>query len=533
MISISSIGAISNAARFAAYNASKAALDAFTRCAAAEYADRHVSFSVINLPPLVDYRPMHTGPTAKDLFEAQRAAVQGEEPPTAGVRLDRIGRALDLLLANQLELCEAAAADFGRRPAATTRLMDILPAVQELKGARRNLRRWMRPQRPRLRLPIGVPGARGEILYQPLGVVGVISPWNFPVTLTFGPLAGALAAGNRCLIKLPEGTPLTSELLRQLITRAFAAEEVAAVTGGADVAAAFSRLPFDHLVFTGSTSVGRRVMAAAADNLVPVTLELGGKCPAVLGRSADMARAVDRLLLGKLANAGQMCLAPDYICVPRESEDEFIRRAQQWVARAYPALPDNPDYTSLIDERHWRRTRELLADAESLGARVLRLGGPPQATPGAQPQRFMPPTLILDVTERMRVMQEEIFAPLLPVLRYERIAEVVEVVNRRPAPLALYYFGHDGAEEAELLARTRSGGVTINDVAMHFMADELPFGGVGASGMGAYHGEHGFRRFSHARAVFRQSRLDTSGLLGLRPPYGARLARSLRLLLRR
>ncbi len=478
---------------------------------------------------------MHSGQTAEELFDAQRAAVRGEKPAAASVRIDRIDRALELLLANQSELCAAAAADFGRRPVATTQLMDIFPAVQALKGARRNLSRWMRPRRPRLRLPIGVPGARGEILYQPLGVVGVISPWNFPVNLTFGPLAGVLAAGNRCLIKLPEATPRVSELLRALITQRFAADEVAAVTGGVEVGAAFSRLPFDHLVFTGSTTIGRRVMAAAAEHLVPVTLELGGKSPAVLGRSADLTRAADRLLLGKMANAGQMCLAPDYVCVPRESLHEFVRSARQWVARAYPGLPNNPDYTSLIDEGHWRRAQELLADAESQGAQIVRLGGQsPAAGPSeAEPPRFMAPTLILNVTEQMRVMQEEIFAPLLPVLPYEGVAEAIDIINRRPSPLALYYFGHDRAEEAELLARTRSGGVTINDVAMHFLADELPFGGVGASGMGAYHGEHGFRRFSHARAVFRQSRLDASGLLGLRPPYGARLARSLRLLIRR
>ncbi len=479
---------------------------------------------------------MHSGHTAVELFDAQHAAVRGEKPATASVRIDRIDRALDLLLANQAELCAAAAADFGRRPAATTQLMDIFPAVQELKGARRNLSRWMRPRRPRLHLPIGVPGARGEILYQPLGVVGVISPWNFPVNLTFGPLAGILAAGNRCLIKLPEATPRTSDLLQRLITQLFAAEEVAAVTGGADVGAAFSRLPFDHLVFTGSTSVGQRVMAAAAENLVPVTLELGGKCPAVLGRTANLTRAADRLLNGKLANAGQMCLAPDYVCLPRESLQEFVRIARQWVARAYPGLPNNPDYTSLIDERHWRRAEEMLSrcpEPRRTGPAPGRSAAGNGNGAKAKPPRFMAPTLILNVTEPMRVMQEEIFAPLLPVLPYEHFQEAIDVINRRPSPLALYYFGHDHAEEAELLARTRSGGVTVNDVAMHFMAEELPFGGVGASGMGAYHGEHGFRRFSHARAVFRQSRFDASGLLGLRPPYGARLARSLRLLIRR
>jgi coniferyl-aldehyde dehydrogenase len=303
------------------------------------------------------------------------------------------------------------------------------------------------------------------------------------------------------------------------------------VTGGADVAAAFARLPFDHLVFTGSAVVGRRVMAAAAEHLVPVTLELGGKCPAVIGRSADLARAMDRILIGKLVNAGQMCLAPDYACVPRESLDACVREAQLWSKRVYPGIPENPDYTSLINERHVRHAEELLADALAKGARVISLDGNPITPTG--PSRLMTPALITGVTDHMRIMQEEIFAPLLPLLAYDRIGEVIADINRREPPLALYYFGNDRAEERGLLGRTRSGGVTVNDVAMNFLADELPFGGVGASGMGAYHGAHGFERFSHARAIFRQSRFDVGGLLGLRPPYGTRLTRSLRFLIRR
>jgi coniferyl-aldehyde dehydrogenase len=474
---------------------------------------------------------MNIGETARELLNAQRAALVGGEPASVQVRTHRLDRALELLVSNQAQICAAVAADFGQRPAALTQLMDIFPAVHALKCARRHVRQWMRPRRRRLALPIGVPGARGEILYQPLGVVGLISPWNFPVTLTFGPLAGVLAAGNRCLMKLSESTPRTAELIQDLIARHFEATEVAAVTGGADVAAAFARLPFDHLVFTGSAVVGRRVMAAAAEHLVPVTLELGGKCPAVIGRSADLARAMDRILIGKLVNAGQMCLAPDYACVPRESLDACVREAQLWSKRVYPGIPENPDYTSLINERHVRHAEELLADALAKGARVISLDGNPITPTG--PSRLMTPALITGVTDHMRIMQEEIFAPLLPLLAYDRIGEVIADINRREPPLALYYFGNDRAEERGLLGRTRSGGVTVNDVAMNFLADELPFGGVGASGMGAYHGAHGFERFSHARAIFRQSRFDVGGLLGLRPPYGTRLTRSLRFLIRR
>jgi coniferyl-aldehyde dehydrogenase len=456
---------------------------------------------------------------AQRLLLAQRAAVLAEGEAHASVRIDRLERACGLLVSHQSEICEAIAGDFGQRPAAVTRLMDIFPAVHALKYARRHVRRWMRPERRRLGLPMGLPGVRGAILHQPLGVVGLISPWNFPVTLTFGPLAGILAAGNRCLIKPSELTARTSELMRQLVGRYFDATELAVVTGGTELAQRFSSLPFDHLIFTGSTAVGRQVMAAAAEHLVPVTLELGGKCPVVIGRSADLVRAVDRILLGKLANAGQMCLAPDYVCVPRERLDAFVQQAQRWAARAYPDLASNADYTSLIDSNHARRIDELLADARAKGAQVIALSDTPNSAMGER--RLISPALILGATEDMRVMQHEIFAPLLPVCAYDRMDEVIGAVNRRARPLALYYFGTDRAEEREVLARTRSGGVSVNDVAVHFLAEELPFGGIGASGMGAYHGEHGFHRFSHARAVFRQT------------PYGVRLRRSLQLLIRR
>jgi coniferyl-aldehyde dehydrogenase len=303
---------------------------------------------------------------------------------------------------------------------------------------------------------------------------------------------------------------------------------VAVVTGGPELAQAFARLPFDHLLFTGSTNIGRSVMQAAAEHLVPVTLELGGKCPAVIGRSADLSRAVDRLLLGKFVNAGQMCLAPDYVLIPAEAIGEFVERARAWMSRAYPRVTTNPDYTTLISERHARRIENLLTDARSRGASVISLA------PDAQlPPQLAAPTLVLGATDDMQLMQQEIFGPVLPLRAYHRIDDAIAEINRRPRPLALYYFGKDGAEERELLGRTRSGGVTVNDVAMHFLAQELPFGGVGASGMGEYHGWHGFRRFSHARAVFRQTRFDVAGLVGLRPPYGKRLRQSLRLLIRR
>jgi coniferyl-aldehyde dehydrogenase len=468
---------------------------------------------------------------AAQLLLEQRKAFMAEGVVTRQVREDRLERALALLLDHQPEICAAAAADFGQRAAAMTRVMDVLPAVLALKQARRHVGRWMRMRRQHIALPIGAPGARAYVSYQPLGVVGVISPWNFPITLSFGPLAGVLAAGNRCLIKPSELTPALSTLMQQLVAGHFEPSEVAVVTGGAELAAGFSGLPFDHLLFTGSSAVGPRVMAAAAANLVPVTLELGGKSPVIVGRSANLARAVDRIMLTKLANAGQMCIAPDLAYVPNDAVDRFVEHARSWVREAYPGLPANRDYTSMISNRHAQRMQDLLADAAARGAQVIPLAADCEGP--ATNARLVCPALILGATDAMLIMQEEVFGPLLPVRSYQRIEDVVADISARPRPLALYYFGSDRTEQDWVLAHTVSGGVTVNDVAMHFLAQELPFGGVGASGIGAYHGEHGFHRFSHARAIFRQSRLDMPGLMGLRPPYGARLERALKLLIRR
>jgi coniferyl-aldehyde dehydrogenase len=465
------------------------------------------------------------------LLERQRQAQLAAGPPPAELRRDRLDRAASLLIARQSEICEALAEDFGRRPAAVTLAIDLYPAVHTLRHAQRNVARWMSPRRVPTGWPLGLPGTRSEVRYQPLGVVGVISPWNFPLALTFGPLAGILAAGNRCLLKPSELTPATSELIAELIAERFDPLEIAVVSGHHEVAESFSHLPFDHLLFTGSTHIGRRVMGAAAEHLTPVTLELGGKCPVIVGRSADLERAVDRILIGKLANAGQVCLAPDYLCVPRERIERLVTLADTWVRRAYPALTESADYTSMINSRHLERARGLLEDAQAKGCRTVVLGA--AQPPAPSEDRCIPPTLILDATPEMRVMEEEIFAPILPVLAYDRLEEAIAETRRHASPLALYYFGDDRRELARILDLTVSGGVTVNDVASHFLVEDLPFGGIGASGMGAYHGERGFRQFSHARSVFRQTRLDVAGLIGLRPPYGPKLRRNLRLLIGR
>jgi coniferyl-aldehyde dehydrogenase len=452
-----------------------------------------------------------------ELLACQREAFAADPNPGVHLRIDRLNRAIDLLLKHQKEICDAAEADYGRRPAMVTRVADVFPALMALKYARSHVRRWMRPQRRRVGFPMSAPGMRATIDYQPLGVVGVISPWNFPVNLSFGPLAGILSAGNRCLLKPSEITPTVSELMQNMVRKAFDRTELAVVTGDANVAAAFSRLALDHLLFTGSTAVGKRVMAGAAENLVPVTLELGGKCPVILGRSAKVPAAVDRILIGKHLNAGQMCIAPDYVYLPRERMDQFVGEAQRWARSAFAHWPNALDSTNLVSERHAQRIAEMIAEAQTQGATIVELADATQS----HDKRLVAPKLVIGGTDSMRLMREEIFAPVLPLKPYDRIDEVYAELQRAPRPLALYYFGEDAAEQRAVLSRT------------HSMIEALPFGGIGASGIGAYHGEHGFKRFSHARAVLKQSPLNMNGLLGLRPPYGPRLERSLKFLLRR
>jgi coniferyl-aldehyde dehydrogenase len=333
------------------------------------------------------------------------------------------------------------------------------------------------------------------------------------------------------MIKPSEFTPATSEVLAEIFPTAFDELEIAVVTGGARTGADFSALPFDHLLFTGATSVGRHVMRAAADNLVPVTLELGGKSPVVVGRSADIRKTSDAVMMGKMLNAGQICLAPDYVFVPRERVDDFVAAAQQSVARMYPTLLDNADYTSVINQRHHDRLAGYLDEARAAGARVVEIN-PAGEDFRQQPHHKMPPTLILDPDDGLQVMQDEIFGPILPVKGYDNIDDTIDYVNARPRPLGLYYFGRDADEERRVLERTTSGGVTVNDVVMHVAQEDLPFGGVGPSGMGAYHGVDGFRRFSHAKSVFTQARINVADLAGLRPPYGEKMLKTVRQQLR-
>ncbi|EIM24524.1 NAD-dependent aldehyde dehydrogenase [Microvirga lotononidis] len=459
-------------------------------------------------------------------LDAQRFALAEHGPVTPERRAEGLDELANAVLRHADDFASAIAADFGHRSIHETKLADIYPVIAALRHARKHFRAWMKPRRRPIALMFQ-PG-QGRVHYQPLGVVGIVSPWNYPVQLTLSPLAGALAAGNRVMIKPSEITSRTSALLEQVIGEVFDPAEVAVVQGGPDVARAFARLKLDHLFFTGSTAVGRQVMQAAADNLVPVTLELGGKSPALVTAGYPVDKAAERIAVGKLFNAGQTCIAPDYVLVPRGMKDAFVASFRDAVARLYPTLADNPDYTSIINEQHYKRLRNLVADARSCGARVHEIN--PVGETFDRSRRRMSPVVLTDVPDHALVMSEEIFGPVLPVVTYDDLDEACRFVTEQPHPLALYPFSHDSRTIDRILERTISGGVTVNDTLLHCVQEELPFGGVGSSGMGAYHGEAGFRTFSHARSVFRQSRLNGAGMT--KPPYGGRMNRLLSMLLR-
>jgi len=453
------------------------------------------------------------------IFERQKAAFLGDGPPSAGARRDALLRLKRLLTDYRDEIAAAASADFGHRSWHETLLADVFTTVAGIKHARRHVASWMRPERRAV--PLHFRPGRARVVYQPLGVVGIISPWNYPVGLALAPLTAALAAGNRAMLKPSEYTPATSALLARLLGEIFPPEQVAVVTGGPEVGAAFSRLPFDHLFFTGSAPVGRAIMRAASENLVPVTLELGGKSPALIGPGFPLGRAARSIAHGKLLNAGQTCVAPDYVLVPEAVADRFAAAFAEQTARLYPRLLDNPDYTSIVSGPHHARLTALVEDARTKGARVIEVN-PAGEDFGRQPGRKFPPTLLLGTTDAMAVMQEEIFGPILPVRPYRDFAEALAYINDRPRPLALYCFDQDRERQQTVLARTTSGGVSINDTLLQYLQEDLPFGGIGSSGMGAYHGREGFLRFSHCKAVFEQAAFNLADLL--RPPYRKQVA---------
>jgi coniferyl-aldehyde dehydrogenase len=455
---------------------------------------------------------------------AQRAAFDVERDPSLAVRRDRLRRLALLTGEHESEIVAAIAADFGTRPAQETQLAELFMVSVGIRHARRHLVRWMAQRR--VHTPLYLQPGTSRVVRQPLGVVGIISPWNYPFQLAMLPAVAALAAGNRVMLKPSELTPRMSALLEHLVAQHFAVDEFTVVNGGADIGQAFSALPFDHLFFTGSTVVGRSIALAAAANLTPVTLELGGKSPALVHAGADLAMIAPRLAAGKLLNAGQTCIAPDYVLAPAASVDALAQRIAASVRAMYPTLVENPDYTSVVNDRHYARLTALIDDAQRKGARVIEINPASETLDGRQ--RKLAPTILLGVTPDMAVMQEEIFGPILPIEAYATLDDALAKINGRPRPLALYMFGGDSAVRQRVLAQTIAGGVTIDDTLWHFCNEELPFGGVGASGIGAYHGERGFLAFTHEKPVFTQPRIALTWML--QPPYGKRFKAMLRLL---
>ena len=452
--------------------------------------------------------------TLSDTLLQQRAAFLRDGAPSLAERRANLEKLRAALLARRQELETALEADFGHRSRHETGIMEIMPLVWGIDYLSRNLRRFMRPQRRHVALPMQL--GRAYVQYQPLGVIGIIAPWNYPMSLALTPLATALAAGNRAMIKPSEFTPATTAVVSSLISEALSSDTVAVVTGDAGVGAAFAALPFDHLFFTGSTAVGRAVMRAASQNLVPVTLELGGKSPVIVDSGQPLERVASSIAYGKLANAGQTCIAPDYVLLPENAVEDFVAAWQKAIGALYPEGPASEDYTSVINQRQYDRLRRLLDDARANGARVLTTGISPELANTRA--HTLAPTLVLDVTDDMKIMQEEIFGPLLPIVTYRELGDAIAYVNAHPRPLALYYFGSSATNRTRVLTQTTSGGVTINGTLLHYVQDDLPFGGVGFSGFGAYHGIEGFRAFSHAKGVFATGRWNGGALL--RPPFG-------------
>ena len=460
--------------------------------------------------------------TLRQVFDRQHAASRREAAADVAARRAALATLYALVQENASEIAQVIAADFGGRTPRETQILEIIPTLNAIRHCRKWVGRWMQPERRAVDWLFQP--SRAWVRYEPLGVVGILSPWNFPLFLALVPLANVLSAGNRALLKPSELTPAFGELLARLVAERFAPEQVAVMTGGVDVARAFSGLPFDHLLFTGSTAVGREVMRAAAENLTPVTLELGGKSPAVVGADFPLDRAARSIAFGKWLNAGQTCVAPDYVLVPAAKAAAFADAAIAEARRAYPSI-EHSDYTSVITERHRNRLNTAIAEAEAAGAVIIRHGGVATGT------RKVPPTVVLNAPPGGLLMREEIFGPVLPVVPYERLEDALAFINSLGRPLALYCFTNDQQIRARILDGATSGGVMLNGTLLHVAQDGLPFGGIGPSGMGAYHGRDGFLRFSHARAVHAIGPINFLERLG--PPWGALAARAASFLLRR
>lgn len=445
-------------------------------------------------------------------LQSQRDKFLADPMPSLQQRLDKLNALKRALLSAKTPLCEALSQDYGQRSTHDSLMADILPCVTNINYTIKHLKKWMKPSRRHSGLMLAP--AKVEVIYQPLGVVGIVVPWNFPVMLSLGPLITALAAGNRAMLKLSEFTPNTNKVLRGLLSDTFSHDEVAVFEGEADTAAAFTTLPFDHLLFTGSTTVGRHVMHAAANNLTPVTLELGGKTPALIAPDMSLELAVERMIYGKSLNAGQICVAPDYVLVPEEKVDDFVTEYQKQFGKMYPQGVASRDFTSVVNARQYERLSQWLDEAKEQGAKVI----PCHNQSRDDQQHRMITHLLLNTTDDMTLMQEEIFGPLLPVIPYQKVSQALDYIRQRPRPLALYLMSFDAELQHEVKTTTHSGGMCINDSVLHVGADDAPFGGIGPSGMGHYHGKEGFLTFSKAKTVLSRGKFTTTKLAT--PPYG-------------
>lgn len=453
-------------------------------------------------------------------FNKQKQAVVNNPVWDSKRRAGYLNALRKAILAAKEDLIQAMSEDFGHRSEHDTIIADILPTVRTLRYCEKNVKRWMRPKRRHpgfMFMPATV-----KVYYQPLGVVGIIVPWNFPMFLALGPLAFALAAGNRVMLKMSEFTPVFNVALERLLNDVFTENEVILVQGEIEVSTAFSRLPFDHILFTGSTAVGKHVMRAASENLTPVTLELGGKSPVLIDRTIPMKTAVERMIYGKSLNAGQICVAPDYVLLPQDRVDEFVTTYQTAFTKRYGRVGDNPDYSSIINDTHYDRLNQWLRDAEEKGARIIGLD--PRERGGGNADRKLATHLVLNVTRDMTIMREEIFGPILPLVTYQDYEEMIDYVNQGPHPLALYLMSFDPGLQNKIIERTRSGGVALNETTLQVAIEDAPFGGVGPSGMGQYHGPEGFLTFSKAKTVFKKGRFLNTAIVA-HPPYGGFLQR--------
>jgi coniferyl-aldehyde dehydrogenase len=467
-----------------------------------------------------------TGQNLNALVERQRSQFRAEGEVTYATRIDRLKRLKALIVENKTEFAKTTKREFGgARSYEFSLFSEFASKVEAIDYSMKHLKAWMKPEKRKTNKPMNFLGGKSQVRHYPKGVVGIISPWNLPFGLTVAPLTSALAAGNRALLKPSEFVPETAALFAEIVPKYFPEDEVAVVTGGAEISQKFAELPFDHLLFTGSTNIGAKVMQSASKNLVPVTLELGGKSPVVIGRSAKLDLAGTRLTFGKLLNGGQLCLSPDYVIVPNELEEQLIARVVQEVQAMYPNITENEDYAGIINERHFARLQSYLDDAVAKGAKLTIVGA--NQTRASAGNRRMPLHILQNVNDDMLVMQEEIFGPILPVMTYSDVAEVPDMIEPRRNPLALYYFGKDKREQEYLLNHVQSGGVCINDITLHYVQEDLPFGGFGASGMGAYHGPEGFRSLSHARAIYSQTMIDVLPIVGARPPFGDKFRKNI------